>query len=365
MALGWFAWELSGSEFWVGIVAFTQFAPAVVFGPIFGVLADRFDRRRASIIINVASAANMACLGLLALFGQVDIYVLVAQSLVQGALDGAHTPVRMTLLPNIVTKDQLQSAIATTSISFNVSRFIGPAVAGLIIATLGVSAAFVANGISYFAYIIALLMIELRPSVARPNIPSNVWQEMLAGVRYVIAHRTIRGLLIIVAVASVFGRGALEMMPAFADKIFGRGSSGLAILTAAIGVGAILTGLVLMRSTNWLNSKVIKISVVTAGLLVVVFGTIDSLWLAVPIVMGLGVIMSLCGIGSQILIQTLVEDEVRGRVSSFWGMIAFGGTALGSLLVGTSAAAFGLQQTVIVSGILCVAVALISPVSDQ
>ena len=365
VALGWFTWELTGSEFWVGTVAFTQFAPAVVFGPIFGVLADRFDRRRASILINVTSAANMACLGLLALFSQVDIYVLVAQSLVQGALDGAHTPVRMTLLPNIVEKIQLQSAIATTSISFNVSRFVGPAIAGLIIATLGVGAAFVVNGISYFAYIIALMMIELRPSVARPDIPSNVWQEMLEGVRYVVSHRTIRGLLFIVAVTSVFGRGALEMMPAFADKIFDRGSSGLAILTASIGVGAVSTGLVLMRNTAWLNSRVIKISVVIAGVLIVVFGNIDSLWLAVPIVMGIGIIMSLCGVGSQILIQTLVEDEVRGRVSSFWGMIAFGGTALGSLLIGTSAAVFGLQQTVIVSGLLCTAVALISPISDS
>ena len=364
VALGWFAWELSGSEFWVGIVAFTQFAPAVVFGPIFGVLADRFDRLRASIIINIGSATNMVCLGLLALLGQVDIYVLVALSLVQGALDGAHTPVRMTLLPNIVRKNQLQNAIALTSISFNVSRFVGPAIAGLIIVTFGVNAAFFINGISYFAYIIALFMIELRPSVARADIPSNVWQEMLEGIRYVVAHRTIRSLLVVVAVASVFGRGALEMMPAFADKVFASGSSGLAILTASIGVGAVSTGLVLMRSTAWLNSRVVQISVATVGLLVVAFGSIDSLWLAVPIVVALGVILSLCGVGSQILIQTLVEDEVRGRVSSFWGMIAVGGTALGSLLVGTAAAAFGLQQTVIVSGLLCAAVALMAPVSD-
>jgi len=122
VALGWFTWELTGSEFWVGFVAFTQFAPAVLFGPLFGVLADRVDRRKASIIINSLSALNMVLLGVLVWFGLVDIVVLTTQSLVQGALDGAHTPVRMTLVPNLVEKTQLQSAIASASISFNVSR---------------------------------------------------------------------------------------------------------------------------------------------------------------------------------------------------------------------------------------------------
>ena len=362
VALGWFAWQLTASEFWVGIVAFTQFAPAVVFGPIFGVLADRFDRRKTSIFINSLSTINMLVLGLLAWFGYVDILVLTTLSLIQGALDGAHTPIRMTLVPGIVTRDQLQSAIASASISFNVSRFIGPAIAGLIIATQGVAAAFITNSISYIAYIVAVAVIELRPSEARSKPPGDVWSEMLDGIRYIIRHRTIRGLLLIIAVASVFGRGALEMMPAFADAVFERGASGLAILTASLGVGAIASGLVLSRGTVWLDSRVIKISVVSAGVFVCIFGVTDSFWLAVPVVVSLGVILSLCGVGSQILIQTMVEDEVRGRVSSFWGMIAFGGTALGSLVVGSASAAFGLQATVVVTGILCATVALFAPV---
>ena len=365
VALGWFAWEITGSEFWVGLVAFTQFAPAVVFGPIFGVLADRFDRRKASIVINSLGTINMLLLGLLAWLGYVDIYVLAAQSLVQGALDGAHTPVRMTLVPSLVPKEQLQSAIASASISFNVSRFIGPAIAGTIIATQGVAVAFAVNGISYIAYIFALSLVELRPATARAKAPGDVTSEMLDGIRYIVQHRTIRGLLLIVAVASVFGRGALEMMPAFADAIFQRGPSGLAILTAALGAGAIASGLILSRNTLWLDSRVIKISVVTAGLFIVVLGATESFWLAVPVVVSLGVILSLCGVGSQILIQTLVDDDVRGRVSSFWGMIAFGGTALGSLVVGSASAAFGLQTTVMVSGSLCCVVALMAPVRQE
>ncbi len=224
VALGWFAWQLTGSEFWVGIISFTQFAPAVLFGPVFGVLADRVDRRVASIVINSGSSLNMLALGTLATLGLVDIAVLTALSLIQGALDGAHTPVRMTLVPNLVSKEQLQSAIASTSISFNVSRLVGPAIAGVVIATLGVSAAFIINGISYLAIVAAVFFVRLRPLASRKKKPGDVWSELLDGVRYVRDHKTIRGLLIMIAVGSVFGRGALEMLPAFADAVLQRGS---------------------------------------------------------------------------------------------------------------------------------------------
>lgn len=365
VALGWFTWQLTGSEFWVGFIAFTQFAPAVIFGPLFGVLADRFDRRRSSILINSLSAINMTVLGILAWLGVVDVYVLTAQSLIQGSLDGAHTPVRMTLVPNLVEKNQLQSAIASASISFNVSRFIGPAIAGIIIAKWGVSLAFLVNGISYLAIITAVAAVRLRPMAPRIQKSGDVWGEMLDGVRYTLSHRTIRSLLFTVAIASVFGRGALEMMPAFADSIYERGASGLAALTAAIGIGAIMSGLVLARNTAWLDSTIVRLSVVAAGVLIVLLGTNNSFWAALPLVTGLGIILSLCGVGSQILIQTLVEEDVRGRVSSLWGMIAFGGTAFGSLVVGAASAAYGLQTTVIVSGILCAAVPLFLSTDDK
>jgi MFS family permease len=359
VALGWFAWQLTGSEFWVGVVAFTQFAPAVFFGPLFGVLADRVDRRKASIVINGCSTANMLSLGAVTALGNVDIFVLTGFSLIQGALDGAHTPVRMTLVPNLVAREQMESAIASTAISFNVSRFVGPAIAGVVIATLGVSAAFVLNGLSYLAIVAAVFFIELRPRTRRGTKPGAVWSELRDGLHYVRDHRTIRGLLVMIAVGSVFGRGAMEMLPAFADAVFGRGSSGLAILTSAVGVGAVATGLVLARTTLWLNIALIRMSVVVAGLLIAAFGLNSAFWLAVPIVTLLGVILSLGGVGSQILMQGLVDEDVRGRVSSLWGLIAFGGVALGGLIVGIAASTFGLEITVFVTGLLCSAVALI------
>jgi len=353
VALAWFAWQLSASELWVGIVAFTQFAPAVVFGPLFGVLADRFDRRRASVLINTLSSMNMLLLFVLTSLGHVDIVVLTIISLMQGTLEGAHTPVRMTIVPNLVNKEQLQSAIAHMSISFNVSRFIGPALSGIIIATYGVGTAFAVNGISFLAFVAAILIVQLKPAADRSAAPGDVWSDLLVGVRYVLGHGTIRALLIIIAVASIFGRGALEMMPALADLVFQRGSSGLAILTSAIGAGAIATGLILVRSTTWLSTRSIRISVGIGGILIAILGANDTFWIAIPVVASLGVVLTLCGVGSQILIQNLVDDELRGRVSSFWGMIAFGGTAIGSLIVGLASVVFGLQNTIIATGLLC------------
>jgi len=360
VALGWSAWELTGSELWVGIVAFTQFAPAVVFGPLFGVLADRFDRRRASILVNSGSALNMVVLSTVTVTGNLDIALLAVSSVMQGTLDGAHTPIRMTLVPSLVGREQLQSAIASNSIAFNVSRFVGPAIAGIIIATFGVAAAFAVNGFTYLAIVAAVSVVTLNPRKRRQKAPGAVWSEIMDGVRYVSQHATIRGLLLTVAIASVFGRGALEMLPAFADAVFERGASGLAILTSAVGVGSIATGLVLAQHGRWLDIRVVRWTVVIAGVFIVLFGNVDAFWLAVPVVAMLGIILALSGIGSQILIQSLVDDEVRGRVSSLWGMIAFGGTALGSIVVGSASSQFGLQAAVIGTGIFCTAAALMS-----
>ncbi|HSG59755.1 MAG TPA: MFS transporter [Woeseiaceae bacterium] len=365
VALGWFAWQLSGSELWVGIVAFTQFAPAVVFGPIFGVLADRFDRRATSVLINSGSVINMLVLGLLTFLGHIDIHTLVLLSLVQGMLDGAHAPVRMSIVPNLVARPQLENAIAITSISFNLSRFVGPALAGVVIATWGVAAAFVINGISYLSLIAAMVVVRLNPSGAGEGARKHPWNELVDGARYVVTHRTIRSLLVLTALGSVFGRGALEMLPAFADVVYRGGAGALATMTSAIGGGAVIGGLVLTRGTSWLTPGVVRVLIVIAGCLVSLLGITEQLPIAVGIVATLGVTLSFCGVGSQILIQTLVDDEVRGRVSSFWGMIAFGGTSLGALVIGAVARLWDLQLAVGGTGLVCAALAIVSARSSR
>jgi MFS family permease len=353
VALGWFAWQLTESEFWIGVVAFTQFFPVVLFGPIFGVLADRFDRKAAAILINSMSAMNMVLLALLSGLGSVDIYVLCVLAFMQGTLDGAHMPVRMSLVPNLVPAEQLHSAIASSSISFNLSRFFGPAIAGLIIAWFGVSVAFATNAVSYIAILSALMLVQLNPTSRSEPRHSDVWNQLKEGVRYVFHNKAIRLVLTVIAVTSVLGRGALEMLPAYADAVLHGGSRALAMLTSAIGFGAVLAGILLSRGTAWLHIGVIITGVMAAGLLIAALGFAESFWMAAILIAMLGFVLSLCGVGSQILMQTLVTDEIRGRVSSLWGMVAFGGTALGGLLVGAAASVQGLTTTIVGTGILC------------
>jgi MFS family permease len=301
----------------------------------------------------------MILLALLSGLGSVDIYVLCVLAFMQGILDGAHMPVRMSLVPNLVTAEQLHSAIASTSISFNLSRFFGPVIAGFIIAYLGVSAAFATNAISYIAILTALMLVQLNPTSRSEPRHSDVWNQLKEGVRYVYHHKRIRLVLTVIAIASVLGRGALEMLPAYADVVLRGDSKTLAMLTSSIGFGAVIAGIALSRGTAWLHIGVVIAAVICGGLLIAVLGLVETIWVAALIIVALGFVLSLCGVGSQILFQTLVNDEIRGRVSSLWGMVAFGGTAFGGLLVGAVASIQGLTTTIIGTGILCSAAALI------
>lgn len=356
VALGWLAWQLTHSEFWVGVVAFTQFAPTVVLSPIFGVLADRFDRRTASMLINTLSFVNMLVLGWLAYRGSVDIYVLAGLSLTQGTLDGAYAPVRLAVVPNLVHGNQRHSAIALTSVAFNLSRFVGPALAGVIIALWGVGAAFAVNAVTYLAMVAAMAMVHLDSPSAAADERKHAWQELKDGARYVLAHPTIRSLLLLSLLRSGLARGSLEMLPAFADAVYNRGAAALSILTSATGAGAVVAGIVLSFGSSWLTLNVIRANIVLAGAFILLLSFVDQLGFAIPIVAGLGALLSFGGVGSQILIQTLVDERVRGRVSSFWGAAVFGGTSLGALLIGSAAHAFGLQLAVGTAGAVCVLV---------
>lgn len=358
VALGWQAWQLTESELWVGVVAFTQFIPMVLFGSVFGVLADRFDRRKASILINSTSTLIMLTLAALTVAGLVDVYVLCALSLLQGVADSAHLPVRLALIPALVPRQQFQSAMAINSVAFNLSRFVGPAVAGVLIAVFGVAAAFAFNAATYLAILAALLVIETRPFRQRVEARSDVWGELKVGVRYVSASTPVRQLLGLVAMASLFGRGPLELLPAFAESVFRRGSTGLAMLTAAAGAGAIVAGVIISRGLVRLRIRYIAIGIAIAGCLIILLGVARQFWLGLATVAALGFILTICGVGSQILLQSLIDDELRGRVSSLWGMIAFGGTAFGGLIVGALASIWGLSATTLGVGIVCMLLTL-------
>jgi len=359
VALGWFTWELTRSELWVGIIAATQFGPAVVLGPIFGVLADRIDRRSASMLIHAASVMNMLALGLLTLLGFMDIRMLVLLATTQGVLDGALAPVRMSIVPNLVSVRQVPNAIALVSINFNLSRVVGPTIAGLIITAFGVAGAFMFSAAGYLGMAIAMGMIRLAPARKSQSTRKRHWAELVDGAKYVLASPVIRDLLLVTGLSAVFGRGVLELMPVFADQVYGGQARTLALLTSSIGAGSILAGLAMSRNTEWTNYRTIRISLLLSGMLVVLLGCVNQLIPAIVVVALLGITLSVCGIGSQILLQSGIDDDFRGRVSSIWSLIAFGGTSLGSMLVGITAHFFGLPVAAMAAGLACTLLGLI------
>lgn len=359
VAVGWLAWELTGSEVWLGLIALSEFLPTVLFGPFFGVWADRLDRKTVAYVANVISIALSTLLFALTATGLMDIYILWVITALVGIVGSAFQPVRMSLIPSLVPRELLAEAVAAQSIVFNVSRFMGPALAGIAIATMGLASAFALNAISYLAMIAALLLIELR--TRRSGGPkSHFFAELKEGITYTFQHAAIRQQLLIVALSALFGRGVIVMLPAFAGDVFGGGSGTLATLTSVSGAGAVIAGICLTRlgsGTRLLRSTVL--ATVLTGLLMAGLGVTQSYALGIALFAVLGFALTLIGIGSQSLIQTRVAEAMRGRVLSLWAAVAFSAPAIGSVVIGAIAARIGIGTATLLSGLLCAVLALL------
>ncbi len=359
VAVGWLAWELTGSEVWLGLIALAEFLPTILFGPFFGVWADRLNRKMVAYIANVLSITLSTLLFALTAMGLIDIYLLWVITAFVGIVSSAFQPVRMSLIPSLVPRELLSEAVAAQSIVFNVSRFMGPALAGVAIATMGLASAFALNAISYLAMIAALLLIELRTKRSGGT-KSHFFAELRDGIVYTIQHAAIRQQLLIVALSALFGRGVIVMLPAFAGAVFGGGSSTLATLTSVSGAGAVVAGICLTRlgaGVRLLRWTVL--ATVVTGLLMVGLGVTQSYAAGIALVAALGFALTLVGIGSQTLIQTTVAEEMRGRVLSLWAAVAFSAPALGSVMIGAVAARIGIGTTTLLSGLLCSVLAIL------
>ena len=359
VAVGWLAWELTQSEVWLGLIALSEFLPTVIFGPFFGVWADRLNRKTVAYVATALSIGLSTLLFVLTATGRMDIYTLWVITAFVGIVSSAFQPVRMSLIPSLVPRELLSEAVAAQSIVFNVSRFMGPALAGVAIATMGLASAFALNAISYLAMIAALLLIELRTKHSGGP-KGHFFAEFRDGIAYTLQHVAIRQQLLIVALSALFGRGVIVMLPAFAGAVFGGGSGTLATLTSVSGAGAVLAGFYLTRvgvGVRLLRSTVV--ATVVTGLLMTGLGMTQNYVAGIVFVAALGFSLTLIGIGSQMLIQTRVAEEMRGRVLSLWAAVAFSAPAFGSVMIGAIAACFGIGTSTLFSGLLCSALAIL------
>ncbi|MDF1586339.1 MFS transporter [Marinimicrococcus flavescens] len=341
-AVGWLAWELTGSATWVGAVALADLAPALLIGPFGGVLADRRERRRIMLITQTLLTATALLMWLMAALGTLGLPALLALVTVQGVLTGLNQPARLALVPSLVPPHLLPTAVAVNSIVFNGARFVGPAVAGLLIAGVGLPAAFLANALSYLAFIAALLVV--RPLEAQPRRRGGaVLGELVEGVRFIARHVALGPLFLLLAGASLLVRPVGELLPALAGQVFAGGVEALAGLSSALGLGAVMGGLWLARGARDDQARLMLLALLWVAALVLALAAAPVLPAAIAAVALLGAALTAAGVSAQTIMQLAAPPLLRGRVMSLYGVMFRAGPALGALVLGGLGDLLGLR----------------------
>lgn len=361
LALGWQAWLLTESEFFVAAVAFAAYFPVAVLGPVFGAFADRWDRRKAAQVFNLLNTGITAALFGLSAFGLMTPAALFLLAMGFGIFSAGYTPMRLALMANLVPSMQLASAVGLGAVSFNLARVIGPVFGGYVIKFFGVAPAFGLSSATFLGMGWVLWGMKLQPGTRDLERQIGLGRLLSDGVKYTLRHPAIRYYLVLVLIGATFGRALFELMAPYADDVFGRGSDGMSLLISAFGVGAIGGGLWVARNKELRQlRKSAAICTALTGLLIISFGFTGDFWLAMLQLPILGCVLTICGVGSQTLTQTVVEEKYRGRVMSLWSVVAFGGVALGSATLGGWAQSIGLTTATVYWGVVAACLGFIA-----
>lgn len=354
MTLGWMIWDLTHSETWLGMLAFLMFFPTVVFGPLFGVMVDRVDRRLAAIVTSIVLCLISLMLSIAVINGLATEYVLLFFSLVIGIANSAYQAVRLSFVPELVSLPNMPKAVAINAIIYNTSRFVGPIIAGLLIKYQGNDITFSIVAACYVPLTLVLFLIKIKPNEEVSLKKFTFFEDINAGIIYAFESVLITRLLAIIAISAVFGRGLLEILPAMVDVLYGLGVEELAWLNSSVGVGSIMAALLLISANKQRLMTAIFWGAIGAGFLLLLFNFSNRFELGLFIVGGLGFCSTLCGVGTQSLLQVSVSSDLRGRVMSLWGAINVGGGAVGGLLFGLLTEYIGYTYTLVGIGTLCV-----------
>ena len=359
LAAAWLAWQLTGSSFWVGAVAFCDLAPTIVLTAYAGVIADRYDRRIITIISQSLGMMQALALGWLVMAGHMtepdDIWWLVGLTLFLGTVWSFNTAARLAMVPNLVERRFMPPAIAVNSIIYNLARIAGPGIAGVIMATWGVGEAFLFNGLTYIGFIATLLMIrQIRTEESRKGRGSALRQSF-DGLAYARRHKGIGPLLVMLVAFAAGGKALLELLPEFADEIFARGAQGLAELTAAAGIGAVFAAVWLANRRHVTGlTKAVAASTLAIGIAVGAFVATDWFPFALASIALLGAAGVIGATGTQTLMQHSVDGGMRGRVMSFYGVIHRGGPAVGALAMGALADLVSIRVATATGAAICI-----------
>jgi len=356
IAVAWLAWELTESTVWLGIVAFAESIPLVIFSVVAGALADRVGYIRITILAQTATVVAAVIFAAMTLLGLMTIELVVVFALLIGTLESLTTPARMALVHALVPKDHLAAAIGLTGATFNGSRFVGPAIAGILISVSGSGVVLAVVAATFTQFCIALLAIKVQEPERKPGPWRDIFGDMATGIKYGFTHPGIRFLLIMLGITGLLIRPVIELMPGFAAQVFDSGSDGFAILMSAIGFGAMVSCLwVGMRGRTEGLTNLVTISLLIQGIGLVLSTQAGQIWIATISFAVVGFAMLVGGVGSQTLIQNAVESDVRARVMSLFIVISWGLPAFGALAAGWIASFAGMEATIAAGGVLTVA----------
>jgi MFS family permease len=358
IAMAWLAYSLTRSALVLGLLGFASQIPILLFAPLGGVWSDRVDRRRLMMTTQMLAMLQALTLAVLAWRGAATPALLIGLAFVLGCINAVDVPARQSLVVHLVgDRALLPNAIALNSFMMNATRFVGPALAGVIVAWAGEAVCFLLNALSYLAVLVALAALHARPGggVSKPAL-----HALREGLAYTFSHRDIRLFLLLVAAVSFLVAPYVVMMPLYARTVLGGDARTFGALVSSAGAGSLLASVFLATrgSIDGLARRVARAATV-AGAALVAFGLNSVAALAYPILMALGFSVVLVAAGSNTLLQSWVRDDMRGRVMAIFSVAFLGIAPLGSLAMGSLAHAFGLRPALLLSGTLAMLAGLL------
>ncbi len=360
VAMGWLVYRLTQSELLLGLIAFGSQSPVFFLGPVAGVIADRANRHRVIIVAQSLMMVQATVLAVLVFTEHVQYWHVLALSVFFGIVNSFEIPARQAFLLDMVgSREDLPNAIALNSSIFNGARLVGPAIAGFLIAAFGESIAFISNALSYLAVLVALLAMHVQPH-QKKRIRGRVFASLRAGFSYGFGFLPIRVVLNLVAAAALFGVPFTVLLPVFAVDVLHGDARTLGFMMSATGVGA-LSGALFLAARESVRglSRVISIAAMLFGGALVIFGLSRWLWLSLPALAVAGFGMMVMMAASNTFLQTVADDDKRGRIVSLYTMSYIGLAPFGSLLAGAVAQEFTAAFAIAVGGVTVVGSAFV------
>ena len=359
IATSWLVYRLTGSALLLGVVGFCGQIPTLLLAPFAGVLVDRWDRHRILVVTQVLSMLQSLALAVMVFTGTITVGWILFLQVVQGIINAFDTPARQAFVVQMVEdRADLPNAIALNSSMVNASRILGPSIGGIVIAAVGEGWCFLADAISYLAVIASLFAMRVTPRPLPPR-DTRIREELRVGFEYVSRFLPVRSALLLLSLVSILGMPYTVLMPMISSTILHGGAHTLGFLMTASGVGALAGALYLASRSSVLGlGRIMVLSTATFGVGLIAFSLSRTLWFALIALPFVGAGMMITMASTNTIIQTVVSEELRGRVMAFYTMAFLGTAPIGSLLAGVAADRIGPTATIRLGGVACIAAAL-------